>query len=208
MRKMTIDEVLNSSNIKFRVTPEQLNLIFKKVGCDSAIIYNVCGVGFKNSYDGYCTTNHYFYDGTDWLNLEEVELIEEQNVFNSQQAVWEYLFSGGKVFKEMHVYFILDSLLVCRSINSKELERVGLINFSDYHEWKPYIESEKEWWELNNNEPTLCWVSDIECNSKDCTAIVYRVKDKFKQLNSNCWWEYAIPLTNEELEKYRFKPTK
>ena len=198
-------------NIKFKTNDKQRELVVQIMGSGYDGYRGSYGMAFLNIREclEYCTTADYFYK--DWGNLEEIELLlERKTLFNSQQDVWEYLFSGGKVFKELNVYSVIDGKLISMNINTKEYTPVDLINFSDYNCWKPYNKStEKEWWELNNNEPTLCRVTDIESyiDSSANVAIVYYFEGKYVQFDG-LEWRYATPIPIEELKQFIFNPTK
>lgn len=67
-------------------------------------------------------------------------------------------------------------------------------------EW--VVEKETEF-----NFPCLCWVSDYNENPREEPKNIEIIYNKLN-ISQNCYeskryrWEYAIPLTNEELKKY------
>lgn len=206
MRKLTIEEALQTPCIKFVINPESPE--FKKTRFNPKD-YSVYAISIDEELHQSWWENKEDYD---WAkrettciryHYEEIELIYN---FTSQQSVWEYLFSGGVVFKELYAYFMSAGTLYCRKFDSHSWEKAGLINFSDYQEWKPYIEKEreKEWWELNDNQPTLCCVRDYEDSDNSVMFIVIHDNVGFKCIISGRTWKYAEPVT-KDIEKYIYR---
>ena len=69
-------------------------------------------------------------------------------------------------------------------------------------------ENNNAWWNqrLPNLNGVLCWVSDNDpCPTGQIAAIICREEDTgLFEVKSNKWrYRYAIPLTNEEIDKFK-----
>ena len=205
MRKLTITEALQSKNIKFKTT-ESLVKAIDTIKCgiidyaNELIPYGM--VVRADDLLGKCSTKLYFDNM--WDTQEEIELIEPKaHEFRYNREIWEYLFSGGKVISKRtkNIYAIVNEVII-----RNNTETADSMQFSDTENWEKYFEPH-DWWQQNNNVPTICWVTDITSHigTKDCIAIVYRQNNTFKQLNSKLFWVFAEPLSKSELEEYGFK---
>jgi len=66
---------------------------------------------------------------------------------------------------------------------------------------------EPEWWENIPERGVLCWVNDYDPDPNiGLINVVIKVESgnyrRFVDVN-DCRWDYAIPLTNEEIEAFK-----
>lgn len=64
---------------------------------------------------------------------------------------------------------------------------------------------EPDWWENIPEHGVLCWTYDVEENTKRYLDSIVEVVDysSYKFTGINNAWESAIPLTNEEIERFK-----
>jgi hypothetical protein len=203
MRVLTLNNALNQNNVWFEVTPEQSLQIFpdnKKIYCvlieDNKKDYRYTQEGIKEYIQ-----NHV---------LEQLQIIDEIP-FKTQKEVWEFLISNEGNVVECIGYNETLSILGGKLWDIKN-NRSSNISFMEPTVWKPsselYKPKQKEWWELNDNKPTLCWYGDVLNNEGKYNYCGIVVKDSygFRDVNENDIWTFAIPLTKEEIEEFIFKP--
>lgn len=148
--------------------------------------------------------------------LEEIEIdfSDEKLSFDSQQEVWEYLISGGKVYsisseKEKEAkHFYFHKGIMTYSINNISCEHV---DFPIYKDIRKYIEPEKKkWYEEIPKQGILCWA--YHYNEKHLAVVIivtkYIKENNLSFISNNGNYPYAIPLTQEEVEQYIYKENK
>jgi hypothetical protein len=74
-------------------------------------------------------------------------------------------------------------------------------SFKDPQNWEAYEEKHVEWFEDIPEQGVLCWVGDSP-KSTFITLVVSMSENNYFITKSNCYYNYAIPLTKEEVEKY------
>ncbi len=95
------------------------------------------------------------------------------------------------------------------------------IQTNDIGEWRDVVEAtyifnphfeyrikpkEPEWWENIPERGVLCWVNDYDPDPNiGLINVVIKVESgnyrRFVDVN-DCRWDYAIPLTNEEIKQF------
>ena len=139
-----------------------------------------------------------YVDDTGCTQIELVESTTLPVLFKSQQDVMTFLVNGGTVI-DVH-----DTIV--SFVNGK---LTSSYYFTEYQNWKPYVKP--NWYETTTGY-RACWVSNTNENpSADSNHSVQIVKydsdtKKFVTNRSpDCnQWDYATPLTKEELNKFLY----
>ena len=136
-------------------------------------------------------------------------LKEEQQItsFNTQQEIWEYLIKEGEVISNTGVRFKLINGEVHTLLVTSDRYQAGGASFSHVSKYKPYIQP--KWYDNIPKQGILCWVWDTLDGTKD-VGIIHAIKEDDKSIryldNHNQYlWEYAVPITEEEIMKYIYK---
>lgn len=137
-----------------------------------------------------------------WLELVE------QNDFQSEQEVWQWLVNGN-ILKHVNgdLYKFIDGILHCKSTyagNFNTFEEIS--NFKNFaYNWFKYVEP--QWFENIPEQGILCWVWYRE-EARDLGIVISydAVKDPVYPFETkSSVYKYATPASLEEIEKYILK---
>lgn len=215
MRIMTLNNALKERNVWFRVTPEQAKQVSKLLNRDVKNVRAVTLAKSNNTFGFWSSESGLLRCYIHLASLEQIQIVDEVP-FKTQKEVLEFLVSNaGNTVEHIEdgrkLTFINSQLMNVADID--DIHKY-LTNFMDSHVWKPstklYRPEPKEWWELNGNKPALCRYSDsyTRVMTKQASiGICQREKDYFiEAADPSCAWNYAVPLTEEELKEFSFKP--
>lgn len=131
--------------------------------------------------------------------------VVEDNPFNSQAEIWEYLLSGGKVQSifTKAVLELKDGNVFSEGRTNAKPEDITFFNYTG---WYKYTEPAK-WYDNIPKSGILCWVSDNDSNKKTIMDTICKGTPTTKFKNDyNGVWAYATPVIQEEVNKLIYQP--
>jgi hypothetical protein len=142
-------------------------------------------------------------------STHEEDLVEEFTSFRTQQEVWGYLAGGGYLTYEDKLIGFHEGSLSLFSIYGELLE-IDLSWGFDFPEiWTiGFVQTKPEpkWYYNIPEQGILCWVKDEEEGLAKLTIIIaYGTDSTFKFEGLEDYWEYATPVTLEEIANYIYE---
>jgi hypothetical protein len=123
---------------------------------------------------------------------------------NISKNIVKIYFDSTKVDDQFRVSYQSRELIQEQSLNS------GSILWSFIADW--LVKVEMNWWENIQDPGVLCWVSETcihKPNLEDCfIRLIESYNSSTKFYISYDWgskWNYAVPMTEEEVKKYILK---
>lgn len=151
-------------------------------------------------------------DGRWWVGYysDDENKLELYKGFSSQQELWEYLISGGKVCKanDGNSFYSLINGKVHKT-HADGVSTGWTSNFMNFTGYEKYIEPPK-WYENIPEQGVLCWVDP----KSGTLGRLIRLIGGYDPSYSNCFisktckgisWDNATPLTEEEVKQYIYK---
>jgi hypothetical protein len=172
-----------------------------------------CEVDFNNQRN-----KNVVGDGIWWVGYysddpNKLELYEEnEKGFSSQQQIWEYLISGGKVCKtnwDTSFYSLIEGKV--HRTRTDGVSTGWTSNFLKFTDYEKYVEPSK-WYENIPKQGILCWVWYKGDKGKDIAIVLSYDKNERRPFNTknaemleDCGYDFATPLTEEEVKQYIYK---
>jgi len=216
MRQLTLEQALKEDKVIFKVTQEQATKAASILSSDgfkyAAVI--VCNSPYsgrpaywqsEEDFEAHIKSDYESYEEVA-IVATDIELWQEEIVFQTQQDIWAYL-SATEEHKVIHIAeHCVVGFKDGKLHDYKSIDDIWV--FADPSFWKPYIESvKKEWGEqVPEGKPVLCWYGDnlFEDGKPINIGLISRAAGKFRTglTGGGSEWEFAIPVTPNEVKQY------
>lgn len=135
-----------------------------------------------------------------------LKVVSEEEGFKSQQELWEYLSVEGNrvISKETGWQYLFIQGRLCRLVDGMSAKEVDVLFTNVHHFIKYQVPVQANWYDNIPEQGVLCWVSDLSPDKKE---LLCRMKSATIS-RGGCSWKYVTPVTQEEVDKCIYHPTK